>query len=90
MVIVNLRRYRRDVALLNILIGLMIVAFTSLYYFIKTGQLVYALVSCVVGLLFVVPGLVGYYFDVFSTEHELWRTVLGYWTRKKSKQNDRS
>ena len=90
MVIMSLRRCRKDIALLSILVGLIISVVTSLCYFIVTSQLVYALASVVFGLLFVIQGLVGYYFDVFGTKYELWRTISEYWTRKKLKQNDNS
>lgn len=90
MVTVSLRRCRKDIALLTTLVGLIIIASLSLFQYIVTRQLGYALVSMLFGLLIVMEGLVGYYFDVFSTERELWTTIIEYWTRKKPKQTDNS
>lgn len=76
--------------LLTTLVGLIIIASLSLSYYIVTRQLGYALVSMLFGLLIALEGLVGYYFDVFSTERELWTTIIEYWTRKKPKQSGNS
>ncbi len=82
----SLRRCRKDFALLVILVGLILLAFLSLFEYIVTRQLGYVLGAVLLGLVIVVYGLVGYYFDVFGTERELWTTIIEYWTRKKSKQ----
>ena len=90
MVTVSLRRYRKDIGLLTILVGMIVIASLSLFYYIVTRQLVYVLFSVLFGLMIVIEGLVGYRFDVFSTKYEFWRTVFKYWNRKKTKQSDSS